>query len=206
MEDRNAVFSYCIENQRSLVTGQIDSFYEKAVSSKVSPVFDIGVYRGIIGWLTPDLTGDGKKIQELLGGAPNCRLFLHPAKSEIVSEYIEVTYKNVPAILLIKETACHSYLTFPVGDGRSIHLASLDTLITLYYSIAIFTVKARQYIPRIETKIASLVRLDEKNRVAKDPKIPAFPLICHGYQKGYSTLLKEKIERVKEEKKLLGDI
>ena len=202
----DAVFSFCIDKQRSLITGNLDSFYEKAISNTKPPVFHIETYTGIIGWLTPNIKDDAKKVQALLGGAPGCRIFLHPAKSEIVSEYVEVRYKGVPAILLVEETACHSYLSFPLKDGRSICIASLDTLINLYYSIAIFTVNARQYIPRIESQIGKFVTLDEKNRVSPSPKIPAFPLICHGYQKGYSTLLREKAKRVKEEKKLLRDL
>jgi len=205
-ELRDLVFSFCIDNQRSIITGDLDTFYEKAIRATSSPDFNIEAYKGIIGWLTPNLKGDAKKLQVLLGGLPDCRLFLHPAKSEIVSEYIEVTYKDVPAILLVEETACHSYLSFPVKDGRSISVASLDTLISLYYSIAIFTVKARHYIPNIEGKAAKFVVLDEKNRVSKNPKIPAFPLICHGYQKGYPTLLREKMARAEKEKKILTDL
>ena len=201
-----AVFSFCIDKQRSIITGNLDTFYEKAISNTTPPTFNTENYKGIIGWLTPDLKEDAKKIQTILGGAPMCRIFLHPAKSEIVSEYIEVRYKGMPVVLLVEETACHSYLTFPLKDGRSICIASLDTLINLYYSVAIFTGKARQYIPKIESKIAKFVTLDEKNRVSISPKIPAFPLICHGYQKGYSTLLREKAKRVKQEKKLLQDL
>jgi len=200
------VFSFCIDNQRSVIVGELDKFYEKAIKSEKAPVFDIENYSGIISWLTPNLKEDAKALQVLLGGSPTCRIFLHPAKNEIVSAYVEVRYKDVPAVLLIEEAACHSYLTFPVHDGRSICIASLDTLITMYYAIAIFTQKARQYIPNIEATAAKLVVIDEKNRVAKNPKIPAFPLICHGYQKGYPTLLRERLERTKKEKKLLKDV
>ena len=206
VELRSLVFSFCIEQQRTVIVGDLDKFYEKAIKCEKAPEFDVEGHSGIIGWLTPSLKEDAKILQGLLGGSPTCRLFLHPAKNEIVSAYVEVRYKDVPAVLLIEETACHSYLTFPVEDGRSICIASLDTLITLYYAIAIFTAKARQYIPNIEATAAKLVVIDEKNRVAKNPKIPAFPLICHGYQKGYPTLLREKMERTKKEKKLLGDL
>jgi hypothetical protein len=41
----------------------------------------------------------------------------------------------------------------------------------------------------------------ERNRAAASPAIPSFSLNCRGYQKGYSTLLREKIVRIQEEKK-----
>ena len=46
----------------------------------------------------------------------------------------------------------------------------------------------------------TLVELAEKNRVLPKPRIPAFPLTCSGYQKGFATLLREKVARIQREK------
>ena len=113
---------------------------------------------------------------------------------------MEISYNGLPAFLLLEETACHSYLSFPVVGGRSISICSLDTLITIYYSLAIFTGTARRYISNIESRINKLVELTERNRLYKNPNIPSFPISCHGYQKGFSTLLREKIGRIAKEK------
>ena len=129
-----------------------------------------------------------------------CKLFIHKKRGEVAPEHIEVKYMDVPVALLVQEAACHSYLNFPLADGRSVAVASLDTLITIYYSLSIFTTAARAYIPNIQQQIRTLIVLAERNRIAKNPNIPSFPLSCHGYQKGFSTLLREKMERVAKER------
>jgi hypothetical protein len=70
--------------------------------------------------------------------------------------------------------------------------------------LSIFTTAARAYIPNIQQQIRTLIVLAEKNRIAKNPNIPSFPLSCHGYQKGFSTLLREKMERVAKEREDAG--
>jgi hypothetical protein len=111
---------------------------------------------------------------------------------------VEVRYNDRAIAFLLEEAGCHAYLNFPLKDGRSIAIASLDTLITIYYSLAIFTKKLKELIPGINYKIAQFVKLAEENRRQKDPKIPAFPLSCRGYQKGFATLLREKATRVQK--------
>lgn len=197
---KNAVFDFCIEKSRSIYTGNLDGFYKKAIESTVTPNFDIKNFSGAIGFISSDVKGDAKYIQEILGGVKKTKVLLHAAKGEVVPAYIEILYKELPAVLLLQETACHSYLSFPVEGGRSISICSPDTLITLYYSLAIFTANARRYISNIESRISKLVQLVEKNRTAKNPNIPSFPLSCHGYQKGFSTLLREKVKRIAKEK------
>jgi hypothetical protein len=194
----NAIFDFCIEENRSVFTGNLDTFYKKVIDASVTPKFDIKKFSGPIGLITPDLQGDAKHIQELMG--PKTKVLLHSPKGEIVPAYVEIIYDNFPAILLIQEVACHSYLSFPVEGGQSISICSPDTLITLYYSLAIFTGNARRYISNIESRISKLIRLVEHNRTAKNPSIPSFPLSCHGYQKGFSTLLREKLKRTVKEK------
>jgi len=195
---KNAVFDFCIEEQRSIFTGNLDTFYKRVIDASVTPKFDIKKFSGPIGLITPNVEADAKVLKALLG--PKTRALLHSPKGEIVPAYVEILYDNLPAILLIQEAACHSYLSFPVDGGQSVSICSPDTLITLYYSLAIFTGNARRYISNIESRISKLVRIVEQNRTAKNPSIPSFPLSCHGYQKGFSTLLREKLKRAAKEK------
>ena len=200
-----AVFDFCINRQRNIFTGGLDIFYRKAVNSTVTPQFDIKRYTGPIGFISPDMHADAKEIKELLSIKHRAKAVLHAAKGEIVPAYIEVFLNNVPVILILGETACHSYLSFPVEGGRSISICSPDTLITVYYSLSIFTTAARTYIPKIEQQIRTLILLTERNRLANNPNIPSFPLSCHGYQKGFSTLLREKVARIAKEREEAGE-
>ena len=200
LDMKSAVFDYCIEKQRSVFTGDMDAFYKKVMDAATTPKFDIKKFTDPIGFITSDIKGDVKHIQELLGGRSVATVLLHPAKGEIVPTYVEIAYNKRPAFLLVEEAACHSYLSFPIEGGRSISLCSPDTLITLYYSLSIFTTAARRYVTNIDNQIIKLILLTERNRTSKNPTIPSFPLSCHGYQKGFSTLLREKVNRIAKEK------
>jgi hypothetical protein len=191
-----SIYDYCITNQRILFTGQLDSYYKKVIRFS-TPKFNLNDRSMPIGFISPKLKDDARAIQTLLGGSEKCKLYIHAKRGEIVSEHIEIRYNNVPVALLLQETACHAYLNFPLKDGRMAAIASLDTLITTYYSISIFTKRARMLIPGIDSKISTFIMLDEENRKLTNPKIPAFPINCIGYQKGWSTLLREKMVRLK---------
>jgi hypothetical protein len=202
-EDRHIteqLFNYCIQNQRTVLTGPLDEFYSRIVFGQ--PHMNLlDSHTGVVGFLTPEPKEDGFALQRELGGYPKLQTFLHVAKDEIVPEYVELRHNGKPVAILFKETACHAYLNFSTEDGRSLAIASLDTLITLYYTFAIFTVRARTLFPNIQQKIARFIQLAEANRGRVDPNIPSFPLSCRGYQKGMSTLMREKFHRIRREKK-----
>lgn len=194
---RNEVYNFCIDNQRILITGNLDKYYA-IVIKRATPNFNLNVDACPIGFLSADVKLDAKALQQHLGGPEKCKLYLHKPRGEIVPEHVEVRYNDRAIAFLLEEAGCHAYLNFPLKDGRSIAIASLDTLITIYYSLAIFTKKLKELIPGINYKIAQFVKLAEENRRQKDPKIPAFPLSCRGYQKGFATLLREKATRVQK--------
>jgi hypothetical protein len=199
-EIRRGILDFCIEKQRTLFTGPLDSFYKSALS-KTLKEFPLETHSGPVGILSPTLREDAQELQGILGGADTAQLFFHEAKGELVPNYIEIRNDGIPVALLFQEVACHSYLTFSTPDGRSISIASLDTLITTLYSIAIFTRRAQAILAPLIQRLPIFVKLTEQNRRSKYSRIPAFPLTCHGYQKGFSTLMREKVERILKEKK-----
>ena len=194
---RTTVYDFCIDNQRILLTGELDKYYSIVIKKK-TPNFNLNEATEPIGFISPEIKLDAKKLQNFLGGPEKCKLFLHKSRGEIVTEHIEIRHNGKPIVFILGEAACHAYLNFPLEDGRSIAIASLDTLITIYYSISIFTTKLKELIPGINSKIAQFIALVEENRKYKDPNIPSFPMSCRGYQKGFPTLLREKAMRIKK--------
>jgi hypothetical protein len=198
-EIRRGILDFCLEKQRTLFSGPLDTFY-RSVITKGLKAFPIESHTGAVGILSPALKEDAQELQAVLGGSSHAQLFFHSAKGELVPNYLEIRHHGIPVALLFQEVACHSYLSFSTPDGRSISIASLDTLVTLLYSIAIFTRRAQAVLAPLTERLPALVKLAEQNRRAKKPRIPAFPLSCHGYQKGFSTLMREKVERILREK------
>ena len=48
--------------------------------------------------------------------------------------------------------------------------------------------------------IGKAVRIHQLMSQTNKSQFDVFPIVCSGYQKGYSTLLREKVERISEEK------
>jgi hypothetical protein len=190
------ILDFCIKQQRPLLTGGLAEFYRGIVDGKLR-VFSSRSSGGPVGFLSPAIREDVKGLETVFGEiAP----IYHAARGELVPEYVEIRSRGVPVAIVFQETACHSFLNFPVPDGRSVAIASMDTLITMYLSIGIFTKRAKELMASEIAGIPALVRLTEKNRMATHPHIPAFPLTCSGYQKGFATLLREKVARIQREK------
>jgi hypothetical protein len=197
------IVSYTIERQRILMLGGLSEFYKRVFAKKTTDYDTMsGGDGGILGILSPFPRADAREFK-LLFGEKEITLLLHKPRGEIVPEYVEVKFRGQSILLIFQEVACNSYLNFQTTDGRTIAIASPDTLITMYYSIFIFTKSAKIQIPGLGRQIADLVKGVEANRSAAAPAIPAFSLNCRGYQKEYSTLLREKIARIEEEKKKL---
>lgn len=193
---RHLALNYCLEAERILFTGPLEQFYRRVLSGK-RDTFDLGKLTGVIGILCPDVKVDAIKIKQYLGDE-HIEIFFQAAKGEFVPEYAEVRYNSVPLVILLQEVSCNSFLSFNTEDGRHINIASLDTLITIWYAISIFTKNMRKRIPGLDATIPKFIELVERNRIMKRPYLPPFSLNCQGYQKGWPTLLREKVQRKKQ--------
>lgn len=193
---RGKILKLCLEKELVFFTGPLEEFYRSVIHGG-RDIFNTERLTGIIGVLSSDVKGDATLVKELLGDT-HVEVFYQAAKGEFVPPYVEVRYKQKPVLILLQEVACSSFLSFNTQEGLQIHIASLDTLITIWYSIAIFTKNLHKRIPGIDAIIPRLVALTEVNRLSKKPRIPPFSLQCVGYQKGYPTLLREKFARAQE--------
>lgn len=194
-EIQRVIYDYIIENQRILCSGPLEKLYSRGLRSgtltfQLPPKGD----RGPILFTSQTARGDAKQLKGLLGSGVS--LFIHKAHGEILPERTEVRLDGTTVAYIVQEVACHSYNTIPLADGKSILIGSLEFLITLYLSIGIFT----NGMPNLLCRVKSLIDLSQKSYVTKSHYFPAFALSCKGYQKGYATLLREKVARIHREK------
>ena len=119
---------------------------------------------------------------------------------EIVPPIAIIRVGDQPALVLIQETACHSYVTLRVKEGFEIRLASIDTLVTLYFSMA--------YHPVLESLIAKplnclvyemvLFSINQRSGFRDKNGAPFLSITCSGHQKSLATLFKERDELKKK--------
>jgi hypothetical protein len=113
-----------------------------------------------------------------------------------------VSYKKMPFVEILQEIACHGFNPLELGNGKQLRVASLETMITFYYALSMFTKDEKilqYYMICLSQKLVEMSEtLHRKGGVGP---IPSFSIECTGYQKGYATLLKEKFERIAKQKK-----
>jgi len=122
-------------------------------------------------------------------------------RGEIVPERVELRKDGESICMIIDEIACHSYVTVPVKTGGVIFIGSLEFLITLYLSLGIFTTQSPDYLgSNVPCHVSQFIRLLHENYRSKKSQFAPFPLECRGHQTKYTSLLRQKVERIKREK------
>jgi hypothetical protein len=108
-------------------------------------------------------------------------------------------------VFIIDQTACHSYFNVPVNEGNILRIASMDTLITLYFSLGLLD-SAYFDMGSMECLANRLVEISTKAR--ERPEDFAFPFVslsCVGHQTTMPSLIRAKVKRITLKKKELEE-
>jgi len=198
LEARKAILDYIIEWQRILCNGPVISLYTQGIR-RGNAKFHIQE-GGPLLFTSPDPRIDALTLKKQLRNE-GITLFRHVARGEIVPERIELRKDDLTLCVIVQETACHSYVTVPLSDGRSIYIGSLEFLITLYLSLSIFTTHVDDILGgRVLCQVKRFIELSNENYTAKSSQFPPFPLQCRGHQVQFASLLRQKVGRIQKEK------
>lgn len=125
---------------------------------------------------------------------------LLPARTEFfLASASESDETATPVAVVFETVACHAYTTLADPDGY--RLASLDTLIQMYYALA-FTGLAH-YVPgQIQCVILALIDIESQSRLAaaENGRHNVFPLECIGHQPTLPELKRAHRDRVRDKK------
>lgn len=119
---------------------------------------------------------------------------------------------KLPVLYAIHQTACHSYFQLPLSsssfrrypkkpsDSLSLRIASVDTLVTLYFSLSLLNDKFLT-MGSMECLANQLIQLSIRMRT--QPEKSPFPFIslnCAGHQTTMPSLIRAKVRRMTERK------
>jgi hypothetical protein len=199
-ELRSMILDFIISEQRILCGGDVIDYYSHRLRSKANPVHWLLGGRSPVLFYSERPDDDVAALQRRADGAFTFKKFAAVAEffPPIYMGYMRGTTK--PVVAIIQTTACHSYNSVSLNDGRRIFLASFDTLITLYLSFLFRSTLEAFFGRPILCLVERVMTLQAAFR--KDGKSP-FPFIsieCMGHQKTYQSLLREKVERIRKER------
>jgi hypothetical protein len=120
------------------------------------------------------------------------------SKGDILPEMYGLLSGRRVVLLLVREQYCHSYNTVSLTKKTQLRISSLDTAITLFYTLS-FVRGLEGLVPiSCHCFAQSLVEVSSKTRdKGLSGKFPAFVVSCHGHQPTKQSLLRAKVERVK---------
>lgn len=200
---RKALLDYVIDNKRVLMGAEVVSMYDWLISKsrKFNPTVTWFLKKdGMMVILSPEADRDAYRLKEIFA-SDEITITEKEEKGELVPKRVIVSYRKMPFVEILQEVACHSFNTLKLPSGKELRVASLETMITFYYALMMFTKDEKVLQFYMNCLCQKLVEMSEAlHRKGGRGPIPAFSIECSGYQKGFATLLKEKFERIQKEK------
>jgi hypothetical protein len=114
-----------------------------------------------------------------------------------------IKYKKQIIVCIIEYSACHSYVSME-SDHGVLKIASLDTLISLYFSLGLLHTRLFN-IGSMECMAVKLVEISMKSRKQHDSFV--FPFVsvrCSGHQSSLPSLIRAKVNRITKKKNVIN--
>lgn len=195
----NMFIEYCIENELIFAGAELKKIYSSKTSIHTGYVLH-GTNPVILYAENPELHVRILK-QSIKYQFPDLKLAtMHwSAKGEMFPEMYGLQINGRLGLLIVQEQFCHSYNTVKIPKKREMRIASLDSAITLFYSLS-YLRGLEGLVPKSFQCFADLL-VDLSIQVRDEGKPSNFPLFvvsCHGHQPTKPSLIREKVKRIRK--------
>lgn len=212
------VINYIIENRRLFAGSELINYYKQNLFGKHRNITWVINNKKPIIFLSPDIENDSKQIRNFFSETHtalsnnstshgNYTIKSISSKgAELIPTLKIIRYKNKNLIYIIKQDACLSYFNVSIEQNKLLKIASLDTLITLYFSLGLLKSEYMD-MGSIECLANELVQISIKAR--KNPDQFPFPFIsikCIGHQQSLPSLIRAKVKRITQKRQNLQNL
>lgn len=210
------VLNFIIHNKRVFAGADLAGFYEDALKKKQIETKWIITSKKPILFFSSDPDQDAKQLMsefrfEQKDGADTKKgritMKAYTSKGVDLIPSITVILKGkYLLVMIVHQTACHSYLNIPIHDDKVMRIATMDSLITLYFGLGLLQ-SAYFDMSSMECLANELVQINSKARQDADQFIfPFISIRCAGHQHTLPSLIREKVKRITSKKKELQNI
>lgn len=218
-EQTKFALDFVIKNKRIFAGGDLMGFYGDAMRHRKQRThWILGSKKPVI-FFSAEADGDAKALRDEFStmakianaGFENSKKLvtiktLSSKGVDIIPSIKVVAQGSKTLVIIVDQTACHAYFNIPLrSEGKVIRIASLDTLITLYFGLGLLDSSFFD-MGSMECLANKLVDISIKARRNVD-KFP-FPFIsirCAGHQTSLPSLIREKVQRITLKKKQLKE-
>ena len=199
----DAIMDFVIQEQRVFAGAELNGFYKNSFGSKHPSAKWILKSRQPIFFYSPDLAADTKHFTYELQHSSSRKTYITKVEAlggDLIPSMTIFLRQNTPFLIILSESACHSYYNIPIRENRYLRVATIDTLITVFFGLALLKYKFMN-LNALECLANELVEISYRAR--NKPDLFPFPyvsLICSGHQKGLPSLIREKVQRIKKKR------
>ena len=198
----NIIIQFIIHNKRIFAGADLLEMYDVAMETN-KVYLDITEKKPIL-FYSPSSYKDAVEIISQFRSLHNSKRFsiqtftIH--KADMIPFLTMIKYGKQIVACIIEYSACHSYINAESQYGK-IKIASLDTLITLYFSLGLINRRLFN-IGSIECMANKLVEISMKirNNYGYD-KFPFISVKCRGHQTSLPSLIRAKVNRISRKKR-----
>jgi len=196
----NAIMDYLVKEKRIFAGADLLGLYRGSFHGKRRANWLLYTKKPIFMY-TSDLEKDTEHFKyEFRHITPDQPISVHKIQAmggDLIPQMSIFLRNNVPIFLIISQNACHSYYNVPLKYENTMRIASLDTLITLYFSLALLKYK---YLDLESLECLGRELIEISIRARENPSKFPFPFLsleCSGHQKRITSLIREKVKRIK---------
>ena len=202
--------AFIIENKRIFAGADLVQFYNTALKTKKKGTHWILSSKKPIIFFSSDVDADSKILREefnfLLKESRDNKtpitIKTYSSRGvDIIPSMKVITHGKKSLVFIIDQSSCNSYFNVPVANNTLMRIASMDTLITLYFGLGLFDSKFYN-MGSMECLANNLVKINIESRINGLDNF-AFPFIsikCSGHQTSLPSLIRAKVKRITQKK------
>ena len=194
---------YITQEKRVFAGGDLKGLYKSAFNKKEPYAEWLLHTNQPILFFSPDLLNDTKHFAYELRHSSEERTFIskvEAAGGDLIPPMTIFMRRDQPFLIIVAETACHAYYDIPLKERRTLRVATIDTLVTLYFALNLLKFKFRS-MGALGCLASQLIEISYRAR--NNPLLFPFPFVslkCSGHQRGIASLIRSKVRRIKTEK------
>jgi hypothetical protein len=199
----DSIMDFVVQEQRVFAGADLSGFYKHSFGTKHPTANWLMETRQPIFFYSPDLPGDTKHFTYELQHSSSQKTYITHVEAlggDLIPNMSIFLRKDIPFLVILSESACHSYYNIPVKANNYLRAATMDTLVTLFFGLALLNYKFMS-LKALECLANELVEISYRARAKPDHfPFPFISLLCSGHQKGLPSLIREKVKRIKKKK------
>lgn len=198
-DEVRVIMDYIVKEKRIFAGADVVGIYKGSLHGKRKANWILRTTKPIY-YYSPDIDKDTNHFRhELRHMSPDTKLKLTHIQAiggDLISQMSVFSRNDYPILIIISQNACNAYYNIPLRFDHILRVGTLDTLITLYFSMALLNYRFEAF-EALECLAQELIEISMRAR-AKPEEFPfAFiSLDCSGHQKNISSLIREKVKRI----------